>query len=320
MTDPCEQCDRPPEDPDDRVLHHATLDLWLCGGCYNAIITRRVRPRRSPRAVDPSLSTAVDVENSPQDARRQTPDSENCPSGGKGNASSTGTSRKQIADGTAADRRDEPGYRERLEDLEAVGQLEPWDVGLDVGQLPRQAKSLRAGVARLESWFGLRLAYGDFRPVPLSRGFVAALMGWRDRSGELDRPRAREFLRAVERHGVIEAVDQLAGRGGWEGARLYLPPEPLRSELGYEPLGVAAGDGAVEREPGVIERAVAEPDAELADQAGVDRAEPAAGKDDWMVAVGFETAGLDALGRHGADDRPGPGVPAYVGGDDDIEF
>jgi hypothetical protein len=86
-----------------------------------------------------------------------------------------------------------------------------------VSRLPRQAATLSALAAKLERYFGLRLAYGDFRPVPLARGFVADLMGWRDGRVELERTRAREQL-ALWSATVIARI--LGGREGSESSRM----------------------------------------------------------------------------------------------------
>ncbi len=264
MTDPelCELCGRAPA-AGDRILYNSVVQQAVCGRCYDAIF----------------YGDATSI--SPLDARRQTPDA-SVPSDGGKDDPYPGTSRAKADD-------EENGYRQRLEDLAMIGQLEPWRIHLDASRLPSQATVTRALVAALERYFGLRLAYGDFRPVPLSRGFVAQLLGWRDIRGNLDRTRAREQLRTLLRYGVLVDAGELEGKGDWRGARLYLPPEPFATELGYEqPLGVAAGDGAGEREARLVEAAVPEPDAELAEQPCVDGAQPAVGEDDWMVAVRFE--------------------------------
>ncbi|HWK25367.1 MAG TPA: hypothetical protein VNS09_02335 [Solirubrobacter sp.] len=205
--------------------------------------------------------------------------------------SSTGTSRgEKVEAGDALD--------ERLERWRA-GLLEPEPVELPVDLLPRQAKALRALVAQIELWMGLRLADFEYRPMPLSTRFVARRMGWLKASGEPDDSRGWNALRKLVAVGVLAPGEPLDGRGDWPGTRTFLPPEPLATALGF----ALAGGDAVEGESGGVELAVPEPHAELADQAGVDGTQTAAGQDHGMVAVG-----LDAAGRHGVE------ATAVIGG------
>ena len=154
-----------------------------------------------------------------------------------------------------------------------AGDLVPVPVVLDVDRLAPQAHELRRLAEQIALVMGLRLAMFDYGPVPLSERTVARLMGWACR-GQPDGKRAWSALNTLEDRGVIVRGPDLEPQPhrppDWKGARTYLPPEPLASELGFR---LATGD-AVERDTVPVEVPVVEPAAEVEDQLRVDGAQP----------------------------------------------
>ena len=201
--------------------------------------------------------------------------------GGVGSSTTGGSSPETKVAGDAMD--------ERLDRFRA-GLLEPEPVALPIERLPRQAKALRALVAEVELWMGLRLADFDYRPIPLSQRFVARRMGWLRANGEPDDARGWKALRTLVERGVLVPAEPLPSRGGWPGTLTFLPPDELAAALGF----ASASDDAVDGEPVLVEAAVAQPGVEVAEEPSVNGAEVAAGQDPGVIAVG-----LKAAARHG---------------------
>lgn len=162
---------------------------------------------------------------------------------------------------------DDPDALDDLLERYHAGLLEPESVELPVELLPPRATMLRALAGQIALWMGLRLAVFEYRPMPISQRFIARKMDWRLSTGESDRDAGRRALKALVRYGVLVPGEPMPRRGGWEGTRTFLPPEPLAVELGF-----AHGDDAVEGEPVVVEGPVGEPASELEEEPGVDGA------------------------------------------------
>jgi len=112
----------------------------------------------------------------------------------------------------------EPTELELLISEHRAGRLQPADVKL--GELPAAAGTAQRAVAEHIRWLmGLRLAFGDTRPLPYATSMAvkAGLVA--------DQGTASAVIRALVRFGVIEHVGQLPPlRPGLDGTKLYAPP------------------------------------------------------------------------------------------------
>jgi hypothetical protein len=150
---------------------------------------------------------------------------------------------------------DQPELRLLLAE-HAAGILQPVEVVL--GELPEDASAGMAAVAEdVRLLIGLRLAVDEDRPLPYSARFASERLGWSNPS------RANRVLRRLCDAGVIVYAGSLPPRGQPHGTATYCAP-PLLASAGAiegEAVGVEAPDSAA-----------VEPDSEVGDQRGVERA------------------------------------------------
>ena len=128
--------------------------------------------------------------------------------------------------------------------------------------------------------------------MPLSQRFVARRMGWLRANGEPHDFNGWKAPQALVKFGVLMPDEPLEGRGGWLGTRTFKPPEPLATDLGF----TSAGEDADEGGAGVVEVAVSEPHAEVAEQPGVDWAQPAVRTTGWSQC-GSRQRGVSVCSR-----------------------
>jgi hypothetical protein len=162
---------------------------------------------------------------------------------------------------------------------------------VELGRLPeRTSPDMRRLADDMVLLMGLRLAAGEDRPLPYSTRFAAERMGWRSNHRRAN----RAILRLCEA-GVIFCTGSLPPRGQPYGTKTYAPP-----------LGVGAS--VVEGEAVVIEASASatrpsEPEPEVGDQSGVERAVLAARLDDGLTTWdGAE--GKPCARRYRSDRRP----------------
>jgi hypothetical protein len=303
MTALCEQCGQAPS-AGDPVIHNVRVDMWLCGGCYDAIfITKTQRPRSpvSASASDTSVPKAkaeAEAKTANSNVGREVACGETSV-GGQGHESEPDAD-AQLWELLRAHR--EGGFMP--EPVEGLGPLPP-----------NPSRAERAAYELIRLCFGLRLADGTSEPLPMA-GSVLVREGIvrSDRGG-------RMLLCRFERLGVIWSPGALAPmhqRNRPHGTKLWLPG---RRPSGPEPEGgwrvVPASDGmpgavfergavAVEAER-VVRGVAVEPAGEPPEKAEVRGAEPA-------DALGVVVAERDGAGAVGVESSHPASITARTGG------
>lgn len=119
--------------------------------------------------------------------------------------------------------------RPEVEQLLALcreGKIEP--VSVPLRSLPEDAPALALAVASfIELVYGLRLAAGEDRPLPLAARWVGSKVG-------IPKSSAHRALRILEAAGVLDRRGSLPGQGK-RGTALYAPV-PARSGVEIVPL------------------------------------------------------------------------------------